>query len=1176
MISKRQKEVFDFIKNFISKKKYSPSLEEIRDHFGLASVSTAHHHVKVLVDLGLISHEENQPRGISINTNEPLTEIPLVGTIAAGYPIEAIAENESIAVPKSKLPRNGTLFALRVKGDSMVDENIEDGDIVISKSQSIANNGQRVVALVDNQEVTLKKYYQEKNQIRLQPANKNYEPLILKAGRLQIQGVVVDVVKTNKADETYLIPSIENIERPSEPKSIPKNWLNSIQYIDCVEGMKKLPDSSIDFVVTSPPYDSVRNYNGFSYDLHQTGKELFRVLKDGGIVAMVIQDQTKDFGKSLTSFRTIIDWCDNIGFKLFETVIYKKHGAEGAWWTKRFRVDHEYIPIFLKGKRPQYFDKEHLKIPSKHGGKTMTGCATRLTSGITMQSKKVTINPFKCRGTIWDYVTCGDGTRLKHQHPATFPDMIPYDLIKCFCPVNGIVLDPFIGSGTTALAAIKLNKKYLGFDISKEYCDLAVKRINEKNNSESEKKADLRLGYFAFSTDLNKLVTNTKQIVEKQFRENNEYYLWKSMENNPTISKFCIETAYCFLNEMILLWIARDKNIIDFNTISGTQQFLSNKHKIKALYANIFENNLFDWFGPTESIFLKISTLFNKFDFSKIDRDLLGKIYEKFISVEERKSLGQFYTPDPIIDYILDQTGYKGKDIVGKKIIDISCGSGGFLSRAANRLVCMLKREGIKNEEIMNKVTSSIYGLDINPFARYLAETNILIQLLDLIIEAKQENPEYKVPKIKIFQTNTIETPSLLSTEDQEIKNIKNKAGESIEGFDFVVGNPPYLEAKKMDKKTKELCIETCPNVISGAFDLFICFISKGLYLLKNGGKFGYIIPNKFLIANYAQKMRDEILDHFSIKEIIDVSECEVFENVSVYPVIIVIDNNKPIDNTIKTAERINHTRELESKNFPTNKIPQSIYKRDDRVFFILPSNRSENDLLMKLLGTEFQTLDKYLTVKWTISFHASGLREKFLFSEKPNSENAKKLIGGKSFAGNNDINRYKLEWGGWWIDYNEDLARKHKNQLPPRPLFEQEKLIICQNALRLRAAFDDKGYYCKDTFFVAALNNEVKNDFNLKYFLALLNSKLLHYYYANIYKGTHVAGGYLHYLIGYLNSLPVAIPTKKQQLEIVALVEDILKGGKEFSRIDNQIDKLIYKLYKLDNREIKIVESFI
>ena len=147
--------------------------------------------------------------------------------------------------------------------------------------------------------------------------------------------------------------------------------------------MRMLADESIDLVVTSPPYDGIRVYNGFSFDLHKTGEQVYRVLKDGCIAAVVMQDQTRDFGKTLTTFRTAIDWCDNIGFKLFECLIYRKHGSEGAWWKQRFRVDHEYILLFLKGHKPAYFNKEPLKVPSKHGGKVMTGSGSRHTSGKT-------------------------------------------------------------------------------------------------------------------------------------------------------------------------------------------------------------------------------------------------------------------------------------------------------------------------------------------------------------------------------------------------------------------------------------------------------------------------------------------------------------------------------------------------------------------------------------------------------------------------------------------------------------------------------------------------------------------------------------------------------------------------------------------------------------------------
>lgn len=258
---------------------------------------------------------------------------------------------------------------------------------------------------------------------------------------------------------------------------IPAKWLDTIQCMDCVEGMKRFPDQSVDLVVTSPPYDGIRTYKGFTCDLHAAGEQIFRVLKEGGIAAMVIQDQTSNFGKSLTSFRTIVDWCDRIGFKLFECVIYRKWGTEGAWWKYRFRVDHEYIPLFLKGERPRYFNKEPLKIPSKHGGKVMTGSGNRRTDGTTTQTVTRAINGMKCRGTVWDYLMAGDKDKLKQRHPAVFPDKIPLDVISCFCPPDGIVLDPFMGSGSTAVSAKRLNRRFVGFEISKDYCELARERL---------------------------------------------------------------------------------------------------------------------------------------------------------------------------------------------------------------------------------------------------------------------------------------------------------------------------------------------------------------------------------------------------------------------------------------------------------------------------------------------------------------------------------------------------------------------------------------------------------------------------------------------------------------------------------------------------------------------------
>lgn len=215
MLTKRQKEVFDFIKGYVGKKGYAPSLADIKKHLKFASVSTAHFHVSKLQDGGYLEKIQHKARAISITTKEPLIKIPLLGTIAAGEPIEAIPTNQFIAVPKTRIPRGGDVYALRVVGGSMIDENINDGDIVLVKQQEVAENGQKVVALLDNYEATLKKYYKEKDHIRLQPANKALEPIIIRKERdIKIQGVVVDVItETSDTIQQTLFGDYEPLKR---------------------------------------------------------------------------------------------------------------------------------------------------------------------------------------------------------------------------------------------------------------------------------------------------------------------------------------------------------------------------------------------------------------------------------------------------------------------------------------------------------------------------------------------------------------------------------------------------------------------------------------------------------------------------------------------------------------------------------------------------------------------------------------------------------------------------------------------------------------------------------------------------------------------------------------------------------------------------------------------------
>ncbi len=195
MLTKRQKQVLDFVRSFSKKHGYAPSLEEIKECLGLSSISTAHFHISNLKKLGLIRKIKNGPRTIEIKKKKSnLSSIPLLGTISAGGPIEAIRDPKRLKVPRNMLAKSGRHYALKVQGTSMIEEGISDGDIIIVREQPIVENGEKAVAyLPDKNQVTLKRIFKEKNRIKLQPANKTMQPFYEK--NVEIQGKVVGVLR---------------------------------------------------------------------------------------------------------------------------------------------------------------------------------------------------------------------------------------------------------------------------------------------------------------------------------------------------------------------------------------------------------------------------------------------------------------------------------------------------------------------------------------------------------------------------------------------------------------------------------------------------------------------------------------------------------------------------------------------------------------------------------------------------------------------------------------------------------------------------------------------------------------------------------------------------------------------------------------------------------------------
>jgi repressor LexA len=197
-LTKRQREILDYLNEFIQQHGYAPSLEEIGLRFNLSSLATVHKHLTNLQEKGFIRRSWNRSRSVELlpsRSGGRAVDLPMLGYVAAGMPIEAVASTESISVPESLVSGRRDTYVLRVRGESMIDEQIRDGDWVVVEDRKSADNGEMVIALVEGQDVTLKKFYREAGRIRLQPANAAMQPIYVDPDGVQIQGVVVGVMR---------------------------------------------------------------------------------------------------------------------------------------------------------------------------------------------------------------------------------------------------------------------------------------------------------------------------------------------------------------------------------------------------------------------------------------------------------------------------------------------------------------------------------------------------------------------------------------------------------------------------------------------------------------------------------------------------------------------------------------------------------------------------------------------------------------------------------------------------------------------------------------------------------------------------------------------------------------------------------------------------------------------
>lgn len=252
---------------------------------------------------------------------------------------------------------------------------------------------------------------------------------------------------------------------------VDKLQTNVIHNMECVEGMiQHLPDESIDLVVTSPPYDNLRQYKGFSFNFEEVAQELHRVTKQGGVVVWIVSDGTVNGSETGTSFKQAL-YFKEIGFNLYDTMIWLKPSPQAPTHERYYDV-FEYMFVFSKGK-PKTLnllkDRKNKSAGNVSQRETRSNKEDRKNTG-----RKRVVAPYSRRFNVWEVSRGGNKT----DHPAVFPEKLANDHILSWSNPGDIVLDPFMGSGTTAKMAIQNNRSYIGFEISKEYCEIAEERLS--------------------------------------------------------------------------------------------------------------------------------------------------------------------------------------------------------------------------------------------------------------------------------------------------------------------------------------------------------------------------------------------------------------------------------------------------------------------------------------------------------------------------------------------------------------------------------------------------------------------------------------------------------------------------------------------------------------------------
>ncbi|MDD4858653.1 MAG: N-6 DNA methylase [Dehalococcoidales bacterium] len=654
------------------------------------------------------------------------------------------------------------------------------------------------------------------------------------------------------------------------------------------------------------------------------------------------------------------------------------------------------------------------------------------------------------------------------------------------------------------------------------------------------------------------------------------------------IDKLCREGAYTLINRVLFLRICEDKGHVKSklskDAITKWRQMVEKPSNILSIAFNeigerfegLYKSPLFDsinfedidWNSDTIDFVLD---KLGEHDFSKISKDVLGNAYERHISREERKRLGQFYTPDLLVNYILNEVNITPD----KKILDPACGSGGFLIKAYDRLRKLYTAEGWEEGLIHAKILEkNLFGIDINPFATQLTVMNLLLKDLDHPTSKLNVVGGNSLEKLELtFDLDIYETEHPLSSvEDTNTPKVSLSKLLKNRPFDIIVSNPPYIFTRSMAiSELEKGYYKKHYQSALGKVNTFALFIEAGIERLSDGGKLGFIVPNTLLRVSTYEPLRNFILNNCAIEQIVDLGKGQ-FEKVTAETIVIIL--RKEADKKVRESNKvkvISDIQDLTSNKFIVNELPQLDFDTSPLKAFNIFVDEKTDKLLSKieegctLLGKICEEIiEGIVTPKGKANY----------ITDKKLGEEYKKFIEGK------DIDRYRIIPSKKFILYD----RKVLHRARPESIFlAKEKILVRRISGGLDpivATLDRSQYYTFASINNIILKTEDKS-FDARYVLALLNSNLMNYYFRNRF--TNKADLTVNVSKGYLEQLPLKPCTEEIQSKIGNLVDSLLQYNQKLNGcapdqelalkgsiagVTQQIDDIVFSLYKIEKTE--------